>query len=45
MYGMSDAVGQLSFARQDGQGLVKQYSEATARLIDTEVRSCPCISR
>jgi ATP-dependent Zn protease len=40
MYGMNDKVGQLSFARQDGPQLVKPYSEATARLIDSEV----CIS-
>lgn len=38
-YGMNPKVGHLSFPEQDGQfRAVKPYSEATARLIDTEVR-------
>ncbi|KNC77738.1 hypothetical protein SARC_09811, partial [Sphaeroforma arctica JP610] len=39
LYGMNMNVGQLSFPQQDGQqSLTKPFSEATAQLIDDEVR-------
>lgn len=37
-YGMSAAVGQISFTNEQGSQLTKPYSEATGKLIDEEVR-------
>jgi ATP-dependent Zn protease len=39
VYGMNARVGQLSFPRRDEQQFDKPYSEATARVIDEEVRA------
>ncbi|CAK8671728.1 unnamed protein product [Clavelina lepadiformis] len=38
-YGMSDLVGQVSFNQESGTSFQKPYSEATAKLIDEEVRN------
>jgi cell division protease FtsH len=41
LYGMNEKVGRLSF-KQDEQSFTKPYSEATAQLIDDEVRVRGC---